>query len=277
MNFFFGGSGLRDNRAGSGRRQPRDQQPLRGVFVTVARHVDDDSCIRRQRARPVVGRRGFCLGMMAGQYDQRGRYLTVSQRDFRGGGGCEGCGHAGNNFEVDASLSQRLNLFSGAAEQKRISTFQADNLQAKQRKLAEQRIDIFLKRALFSAPLANGAKLSGFWHQSQDFRSNQLIVQDHIRRFELPQRFQRKQLGIARPRAHQKYFPLHRMSPLPSGVAAKASRLASSWRSLRRASGSRPLEKSRSRALPSCSTHSAYSGPNCSSSSWRRRWASAGL
>ena len=185
--------------------------------------------------------------------------------------------HARNNFEFNPRLAQRPNLFSGTAKQKWVSAFQADDLQPKQCELNQQRVDFFLSDALFPAALANRAKLRALRNQPEDFRSDQFVVQHDIGCLQHSQRFQRKQLRIARPRAHQKYLTLHEVSPLAADAAAKAPRLANSCSSFRRASGSRSRENSCSRAVPSCSTHPAYSGPNCSSNSRRSRCANAGL
>ena len=85
-----------------------------------------------------------------------------------------------------SSLAQRFNFFSGAAEQQRVSALQADDLQAEQRELNQQRIDLFLSNALFAAAFAHAAKLRGLRNQRENLRPNQLVVQNHVGGLQMP-------------------------------------------------------------------------------------------
>src|SRR5258708_34365976 len=203
---------------------------------------------------------------------------------------CVGCGaecgcDAGNNFEFDAGLAQSFHLFAGAAENERIAALEADNLQAQQRVLNHQRVDLRLADALAAKAFADVVDFGRRWNEGEDFRADQIVVQHDIGQLQKFEGFEREQFGIARTRSHQVHLAGHEIfsmvlaSMLLSAACAflNASRLASSCNKRRRCSGSILLANSCCLVRPNCSSHSPYSGPNWISSSRLILWARAGL
>src|SRR5712692_913607 len=92
---------------------------------------------------------------MAGQKHQGGRNLAVGQRNLRGCGSAKRGGHAGNNLEVDVCFAECFDLFPAPAENERVSSLQANYLQAEERLLNQQRVDRLLSDALSPAAFSD--------------------------------------------------------------------------------------------------------------------------
>src|ERR1035437_532556 len=193
----------------------------------------------------------------------------MGQRNRRGGRGAQGGSHARHNFVGNAGPPQRFDLFPGASEDQRIAAFQPDHTQSGICERNHQKVDLHLRNIFLPAALAHVVYLRRGRNETQDFWSDQVVVEHRICRSPHTQRFQREQLRVARSRTHQINFPLHAPSPFvaSSGVSAKAASSASllarecNKSSLR--SSSRSLARISFRVSPSSATHAAYPEPNC--------------
>ena len=68
------------------------------------------------------------------------------------------------------ACAQGFHLFSGAAEDQRVATLEANHLQAQQRVLNHQRIESRLADALLSETLAHVLDFGRGWNEREDFR-----------------------------------------------------------------------------------------------------------
>ena len=125
----------------------------------------------------------------------------MGQRDPRIGGNRDGGGHAGNDFERDALLAQRLRLLSSAAEDERVAAFEAGDGIPPFRLVNEELVDLPLREGVI-APLLAGVDPARFSSGvTENLRADQMVVDDHIRLTDACRPAQRDQPGIPRPGA----------------------------------------------------------------------------
>ena len=131
-------------------------------------------------------------------------------------------------------------------------------------RLTIQFINFSLRNSLHAAALSHIHDPRRWRKHTQDFVRHQIIVQHQVRGLQHAPRFARQQLRVTGTSSHEIDFSGHRY--LVSG-----SRLAY-WCSRRlRCSGGIGMLFNSSRVRPSCATQPSHSGPNCCSSSLRRR------
>src|SRR5437868_5101763 len=92
---------------------------------------------------------------MAGKEDERGREVSVSERNVGCGGGSERGGDSRDDFECDSGLTKRLNFFAPTAKDEGISSFETDHLQARGGERDQKRVDLFLGNAFAAATFAD--------------------------------------------------------------------------------------------------------------------------
>src|SRR5271163_2895812 len=147
----------------------------------------------------------------------------------------------------------------------------------------QQRIDFVLGEQLLTGAFTDVHENGVTRNHQKNFGADQRIVKDHVRRGEQAHGSHREEVWITRTGANEKDLA-HQTTPCVEESAhvslrkrSNISRLAN-WCS--RAFFSSPLpapERMSSRAVPSQSSHRAYSSPYCCSRSFRMRCASEGL
>ena len=78
------------------------------------------------------------------------------------------------------ACAQGFHLFSSAAEDQRVATLEADDLQSQQRVLDHQRMNFGLADALLSEALAHVLNLGRGRDEREDFRADQVVMQHHV-------------------------------------------------------------------------------------------------
>ena len=132
----------------------------------------------------------------------------MGQRDPRIGGNRDGGGHAGNDFERDALLTQSLRLLASASEDKRVTAFEAGNDIPPPRLFDKKAVDLLLGEGVI-APLLAGVDPARFSSGvTENLRADQMVVDDHIRLTDACRPAQRDQPGIPRPGADDVYLAL---------------------------------------------------------------------
>jgi hypothetical protein len=98
-------------------------EPAGDFGVVGAGHVDDDCGVGGEAD---AGKK-LCFGGAGegGEENVRGE-TAIGEGDFCSCGCAEGGGDAGDNFEIDFGFAEGLDFFGGAAEEERVTSFEAD-------------------------------------------------------------------------------------------------------------------------------------------------------
>src|SRR5690348_10829470 len=97
----------------------------------------------------------------------------MGEGNLRAGGGAKGRSNSGNNFCVDSSQAKSFELFPAPSEDERIATFKANDVQAHERVLNQELVDVLLGRALHPAALAHIDQLGVVRDQRKDLSAYQ--------------------------------------------------------------------------------------------------------
>lgn len=184
----------------------------------VACHVQRGTVRRQGRPHPFRIGRAFRYTWRGEQqrpsnFPSRQRALQFSRRPR-----C--CGDAGNNFELDARGSERIDLFLGAAEQHRIAAFKAHDALVVPGRVDELLIDDLLSRRWATASLADRNQ-AGVRREREHVRVYQCIVEHAVRFGEQPCSTQRKK--VQRPRAGTDQINLPGQRIMPAATVALVS------------------------------------------------------
>jgi len=92
---------------------------------------------------------------MAGEDQQRRSDIAMRQRDVGGSGRAKRGSDSGDNFEINAALSQGLDLFAASAEDEGIAALKPNHLQIEPGIVDQRLIYVLLQGTLPTAALAN--------------------------------------------------------------------------------------------------------------------------
>src|SRR5690349_10086985 len=242
---------------------------MRNLAKVAAWHVNHQGGAAARELPPVAF---FVVrSPMASDQYHRGWPLAMRKRNACPGCRTQGRRHSWDDFVRNAGPAQPLNLLPGTSENQGVAALESNHLQPPRGKAHHQKVDFLLRNFFGPAALAHVEKLHRGIGQSQDCRRHQFVVQHRVRGAQQPRRLQSKQFGIIRTRPHQINLARHHCSSSPSPPLRPLAKLNSSWlvsersSSRLRSAGSSLLSTSRL-SFPSCSTHPAYSWPNCCSS-----------
>src|SRR5579871_2310212 len=119
---FVGGAG--DDYAGRFGGEAGVDEVLGDVGVIGARHIDGDGSVWREAdEREELG---FGTARERGEENVRGD-AAIGERNFCGGRRGEGGGDAGDDFEGDVGGAEGVEFFGGAAEERGVAAFEADD------------------------------------------------------------------------------------------------------------------------------------------------------
>ena len=152
-------------------------------------------------------RRRIAFAPLRGQKHERRPQAAIGQRYACSGGGPARRGHAGDDRERDIRVAQRVHLFARATEDRAVATFQPDDGLPRCPVLTQAAIDFLLCHLPLAVPFSDAFDARGRRNQLEDFLCQQVVVQHDVSLSQHAQRFQREQLGIARPGANEVHHP----------------------------------------------------------------------
>ena len=142
--------------------------------------------------------------LVRGEEGDAGRFVTVGERHLEIGGAAEPGGDAGNDRIGDAGRAQRFDLFAAAAEHEGIAALQPHHALAGLRGLDHALVDGVLADAGLADAAADRNARGVAADAVENFRRDQLVVEDDVGILQRAQRLDGEKIGIAGTGADQR-------------------------------------------------------------------------
>ena len=152
---------------------------LQDLFEAGQAHVDDQGLIRAREFRPVEV--DAIVLPMAGDEPHRLRDVAVGERNAGIAGSADAGGDARHHPAVDAFAGEGLDLLAAAAEDERVTAFQAHHLAPGLGMGHQQVVDAFLADAVELAPLADVDLVRVPAGVVEHGAVHQVVVEHHVR------------------------------------------------------------------------------------------------
>lgn len=186
--------GLGDDKDGSVGGDSGVLEPSGNFGVIGTGHVNDD---RGFGGQADAGKEaGFGGAGKGGEENVRGK-AAIGERNFRGGGGAECGGDAGDDFEGNVGFAQGLELFGGAAEKERVASLEADDDFVFGGVGEEERIDVLLGEEAEAGALADVNAFGGGGNEVENFRADEGVVKDDIGGLQDAEGFEGEEFGVS--------------------------------------------------------------------------------
>src|SRR5260370_22812120 len=144
---------------------------------------------------------------MGPQEDELGSDSPVGQCNLRASRRGGRRRHARDDFKIHSGVAQGGNLLARAAENQWIASLQPNHLFRRGYIRDEKRVNFFLGDRFCAATFSHVTQGRSGGHDAQNFRRNQRVVQNDLRRAQNVEGFARQQIRIARPRTPEIDFP----------------------------------------------------------------------
>ena len=182
-----GGQGVAD--------EPGGLQFVRDGIETGDAHVDDDCLVRLGEGLPVEVD-GVVLEV-AGDEHATLRVVAVRQWEAEAGGGAEGSGDAGNDFNGNTSSDQLIHLLAAPAKNEGVAAFEANDKFAFECLIDEQLADILLRHGVLAGHFADENTLGGGRDEIKNAVADEVVVDDDFSLLQQARAFECDQLGVA--------------------------------------------------------------------------------
>ena len=185
--------GFGDNLARSFGDEAGIEEPAGDFGIVGAGHVDDDGGVWGDGD---TGVSASVFGTGERGEKNAGGDAAVGERELGGGGGSKCGGNAGDNFEGNVVGTERVDFFGGAAEEERVTTFEADDDFVARGGVNEERVDVGLREEAEAGALADVDALGGGGDEREDLRADERIVEDDVGGLQEAQRFDGEEIGV---------------------------------------------------------------------------------
>lgn len=191
--------------ASTGWRQAERNQAGRNFRNIGEPHIDDEGRLGIGEARPVEFERLVGLAV-AGDVADAARKSAMGQRDVRRRGAALRRRDPRHDLERYTGALERLGFLAAAAEDERVAALEPDHGASGAGEPHQHAVDLRLRHAMMARLLADIDAGRPLGNKAEYFRRDQPIIDHDIGSADDAGRLEGEQLGIARPRPHEKDF-----------------------------------------------------------------------
>jgi len=203
VDVFVRRAGFADGYAGGDGGDAGGDEVVGECAEVAAGHVDDERGVFGEGSCPLRGQFELACGVVGGSEDElRGR-AAVGERSLQVGGYGEGGGDAGDDLKGDLGFAEEGDLFTGAAEDERVTGFEPEDGASLRRVFEHEGVNAGLGDARLSATLADGDDVGGGAGEREDLIGDEVVGEDDVGGLDEREGAEGEQIGVAGARSDE--------------------------------------------------------------------------